>query len=86
LREAMAKAQGTGLVAAADRRDRVPGGAHDGFRQLSIGPESWQILQQTLAPDFSLAVALREAVGAVCAPVLQWWSADTVSGSPAISA
>jgi phosphopantetheinyl transferase (holo-ACP synthase) len=72
LREAMAKAIGTGLASVADGKDRVAGGDHAGFRQVSIDAESWQILQQTLDREMSLAVALR---GPADRPVLRWWSA-----------
>ena len=70
LREAIAKALGTGLATVADGRDRVAGGTCAEFRQISVDQEPWQVLHRTLHSDISLAVALR---GSVQRPALQWW-------------
>jgi phosphopantetheinyl transferase len=72
LREAIAKAVGTGLAMVADGKDRVPGAIPDDFYPASIDHEPWQIMQRVLDTGLSLAIALR---GAAVAPRLQWWSA-----------
>ena len=77
LREAIAKALGTGLAMAADRKDRVAddgvsGGSQSGFRQIMLENEVWHVLQQTLGSGLSLAVARRGPA----APALHWWSAE----------
>ena len=72
LREAIAKALGTGLAMAADRKDRVAGGTHSGFRQVTLEDDAWQIMQETLGSGLSLAVALRGSAE----PALQWWPAE----------
>jgi phosphopantetheinyl transferase (holo-ACP synthase) len=80
LREAVAKAVGIGLTMAADGKDRVAGATQDGFRQVSIDDEPWQIMQQAVGTDFSLALALKGAAAAG-APRLQWWFGEPISSA-----
>ncbi|WP_374382059.1 4'-phosphopantetheinyl transferase superfamily protein [Dongia sp.] len=63
LREAMAKANGTGLIEVADRHDRVAEGPTDGFWCA----DGWHLLHQAMAPNQHLALAVRAplATGAV---------------------
>jgi 4'-phosphopantetheinyl transferase len=75
LREAIAKAVGIGLAMAADGQDRVAGVRTGDFREVVIDDAPWQVLQRIVAPDLSLAVALRGAA----APRLQWWFETTSS-------
>jgi hypothetical protein len=80
LREAIAKAVGIGLTMAADGKDRVAGGMQDGFRQLSIDDEAWQVMQRAVGTDLSLALALRGA-SAAGPPRLQWWFGEPTSSA-----
>jgi hypothetical protein len=73
LREAIAKAVGIGLAMAADGKDRVAGGMQDGFRQISIDDEPWQIMQRAVGTQLSLALALRGTAAVARPPRLQWW-------------
>jgi hypothetical protein len=79
LREAIAKAVGIGLAMAADGKDRVAGGTQDGFRQISIDDEPWQIMQRAVGTELSLALALRETAATAGPPRLQWWFGEPIS-------
>jgi 4'-phosphopantetheinyl transferase len=60
LKEAMAKASGTGLAEVADRTDRAACGPKEGAWRANVGTTPWWLAHATPVPSVSLALAIRD--------------------------
>jgi 4'-phosphopantetheinyl transferase len=78
LREAIAKATGSGLQMAADGRDRVPDGPYESSDWATLEDADWWLMHARPAPAISLALAFRPD-GSRARPEavrLHWWPGE----------
>jgi 4'-phosphopantetheinyl transferase len=80
LREAMAKALGSGLVTATDRRDRFPDFPPGAAKTMMIDGQTWLFAHFDSASVYSLAAAVLSQSGAAWSKMpLQWVDLDVQS-------